>query len=94
MLNLYVKAYQKMTQRPIVATLGPDAVSYNSVTRYLREARFSLSKPESHPAEVQRDLDDSDQAILTALEDIPFASVRQLSRLIYLPSTTVYRPLI
>jgi hypothetical protein len=58
MLNLYVKAHQKMTQPPIVAylslkvmsareihddivtTLGPDAVSYSSVTRYLHEARF------------------------------------------------------
>jgi hypothetical protein len=57
----------------IVATLGPDAVSYSSVTCYLREAWFPPSKPESHPANVQRDLDDSDQAILAALEDCPFA---------------------
>jgi transposase len=81
MLNLYVKAHQKMTQRPIivylslkgmsadeihydtVAGLWPDAVSYSSVTRYLSEARFHPSKPEPHPADVQRDLDDSDQAI-------------------------------
>jgi hypothetical protein len=81
----------------IVVTLGPDAVSYSSVTRCLRETRFPPSKPrpEPHPAEVQRDrdLDDSDQAILAALEDNPFASVRQLSRLTYLPSTIVYRRL-
>jgi hypothetical protein len=30
----------------IITTLGPDAVSYSSVTRYLREARFPPSKPE------------------------------------------------
>jgi hypothetical protein len=107
-LNLYVKAHQKMTQRPIVAdlslkgmsareihdnivaTLESDAVSYGSVTRYLREARFPPSKPEPHPADVQRDLGDSDQDILAALEDSPFASVRQLSRLTHLPSTIVY----
>jgi hypothetical protein len=29
----------------IVATHGTDAVPYNSVTRYLREARFPPSKP-------------------------------------------------
>jgi hypothetical protein len=63
----------------IVATFGPDAVSYSSVTRYLREARFPPSKPEPYPADVQRDLDDSDQAVLAALEDILFGSVRQLS---------------
>jgi hypothetical protein len=73
----------------IVTTLGPDAVSYSSVTCDLREARFPPSKPEPHPTDVQRNLDDSDQAILVALEDSPFASVRQLSRLTHLPSTTV-----
>jgi hypothetical protein len=78
----------------IVATLGPDVVSYSSVTRYLREAQFPPSKPELHPADVQRDLDDSDQAILAALEDSPFVSVRQLSRLAHLSLTTVYRRLI
>jgi hypothetical protein len=30
----------------IAVTLGPDAVSYSSVTCYLREARFPPSKPE------------------------------------------------
>jgi hypothetical protein len=78
----------------IVTTLGSDAVSYSSVTRYLREARSPPSKPEPHPAEVQRDLDDSDQAVLAALEDSPFASVRRLSRLTHLPSTTVNRRLV
>jgi hypothetical protein len=77
----------------IVATRGPDSVSHSSVTRYLRGARFPPSKPEPHPADVHKDLDDSDQAILAALEDSPFASVRQLSRLTHLPSTTVYHRL-
>jgi hypothetical protein len=77
----------------IVAILGPDAVSYSSVTRYFCEARFPPSKPESRPADVQRDLDDSDQMILTALEENSFASVWQLSQLthLHLPSTTAYR---
>jgi hypothetical protein len=77
----------------IVATLGPDAVSYSSDTRYLRAARFPPSKPEPHPADVQRDLDDSDQTILAALKDIPFASVQKLSRPTHLPSMIVYRRL-
>jgi hypothetical protein len=77
----------------IVATLWSDAVAYSSVTRYLRKAQFPSSKPEPYPTDVQRDLDDSYQAILAALEDILFASVRQLSRLTHLPTTTVYRRL-
>jgi hypothetical protein len=47
----------------IVVTLGLDAVSYSSVTNYLHGAQFPPSKPEPHPVDVQRDLDDSDQAI-------------------------------
>jgi hypothetical protein len=42
----------------IAATLGSDAVPYSSVTGFLREPRFSPSKPEFHPTQVQRDLDD------------------------------------
>jgi hypothetical protein len=61
--------------------------------RYLREAGFLPLKSEPHPVDVQRDLDDSDQALLAALEDSPFALVRQFSRLTHLPSTTVYRRL-
>jgi hypothetical protein len=57
----------------ILATLGPDVVSYSSVTRCLRETRFPPSKPEPHPADVQRDLDDSNQVNLAILEDSPFA---------------------
>jgi hypothetical protein len=77
----------------IVATLGPDVVSYSSITRCHHQTRFSPSKPESHPADVQRDLDEPDHAILVALEDSLFASMRQLSRLTHLPSTAVYRRL-
>jgi hypothetical protein len=75
----------------IVATLGPDAVPDRSATHDPGEARFPPSKPEPDPADGQKDFDDSDQAILAALEDSPFASVRQLFRLTHLPSTTVYR---
>jgi hypothetical protein len=69
------------------------ALSSSLITRDLREARFPPSQPERHPADVQKDLDDSDQDILAALEDSPVASVRQLSQLIHLLSTTVYRRL-
>jgi hypothetical protein len=74
----------------IVATFASDALSCNSVTRYLREARFPPPKPEPDPSDLQRDLDDSDQVIVAALEDSPFTSVRRLFRLTHRPSTTVY----
>jgi hypothetical protein len=73
----------------IAATLGPDAMSYTSVTRYIREARCPPSKSEPHRADIQRDLDDLDQVNFAAFGDGPFASL-QLSRLTRLPSMTVY----
>jgi hypothetical protein len=89
-----ISSISSIVRVPVLVNLAsPDAVSYSSVTRYLCEARFPPSKPEPHPADVQRDLNDSDQAILSALEDSLFASVRHLSRLTHLPSTIVYRRL-
>jgi hypothetical protein len=71
-------------------TLEPDAVSYRSVRCYLREAQFPQSSADPTSIEDPQGLDDSDQSILSAPEDGPFAAVRQLSRPTALPSTTVY----
>jgi hypothetical protein len=53
----------------LVATLGPEVVSYSSMTRYLHEASFvSSNSPATMPlAEPQ--FDDCDQAILLALTE-------------------------
>jgi hypothetical protein len=80
--------------RDIVATLGPEAVSYSSVTRYLRDASLSSSNPVPPLPEQERQLDDCDQAILHALAEQPFASIRESSRLTHLAKTTVHRRLI
>jgi hypothetical protein len=40
-------------------------------------------------AEIERAIDDADRAILFALDEHPFACMRELSRLTYLPSPTV-----
>jgi hypothetical protein len=77
----------------LVATLGAEAVSYPSVTRYLREAIFALSNPPDPLPAPEHQLDDSDQVFLLALADQPFASIRQLLRLAHLPRATVHRRL-
>jgi hypothetical protein len=51
---------------------------------------FLLRNQKPHPADVRRDLDDSDQTILAALKHSPFVSVRQLSRLTHLALTIVH----
>jgi DNA-binding Lrp family transcriptional regulator len=73
------------------AILRPDAVAYGTVARYLHDAHCPPSIAEAIWVEVQSSLDDSDRAILSALEENPFASVRQLSWLTHTPATSVYR---
>jgi hypothetical protein len=74
----------------LVPTLGKDAVAYSTVTKYARSAHFP-SRTEANPPEAP-DVERSpiDEAILTALAEFPFSSVRELSRTICLPRSTVY----
>jgi hypothetical protein len=67
--------------RDLRATPGPEAVSYPSVTADLREAKFSHPNPPPISSDADRQLDDSDTALLFALEEPSFASIPQLARL-------------
>jgi hypothetical protein len=69
-------------------------VGYSTVTRHFREAKSPLSTEEASDANDRKPIRDADEAILSALNESPFASVQQLSRLIHPPPTTVYHPLI
>jgi hypothetical protein len=62
----------------IVRTFEPDVVGFSFVMLYLREARCaSLIDPKVAP-NYDHEPDDSDQAILAALSEQPFASLHEL----------------
>jgi hypothetical protein len=75
----------------LACTHWKDAVAYATVTKYARSAQFSGRK-EAIPSEAP-DVERSsvDEAILTALAEFPFSPVRELSRRIRLPRSTVHR---
>ena len=77
----------------LVTTLGTDAVAYTTVTKYARSASFVPKKdgPPNEPTNVEPDL--VGHAILAALAEHPFSSVRELSRRTCLPRSTVHRHL-
>jgi hypothetical protein len=77
----------------LVATLGPEAVSYSCVTGYLLDAIFVSSNSPANIPEAESQFDDCDQAILLALAEQSFALVRELARLTHLPGTTLQRRL-
>jgi hypothetical protein len=81
------------THDDLVTTLGADAdaVSYSSMTHYLRDAVFTSSNPPTALPEPEAQFDDCDYAILLALAEQPFVSVRELSRLTHRPRITVHR---
>jgi hypothetical protein len=74
----------------LVATLGAHPTAYSSVTRHLRETRYSASTDAASLINISMEMHDTDSAVLTALDETPFASIRHLSRLTHLSSATVH----
>jgi hypothetical protein len=75
--------------KDIVARLGPIIMGYRIVARSLREAKFPNLTGEPSDADDRKPFDDADEAILSVLNESPFASLRQLWRLTQLPPATV-----
>jgi hypothetical protein len=75
----------------LVRTLRKDAVAYSTVTKYARSAQFSGRKEASPPEAPDVEPSPINKAILTALAEFPFSSVRELSRRISLLRSTVHR---
>jgi hypothetical protein len=76
-----------------VQTLGEKAVACSTVTKYACSSSFALEKETTAPAPMDVVGNAVDQAILTALAEDPFSSVRELSRRICLPRSTIRRHL-
>jgi hypothetical protein len=66
----------------LVCTLGKDAVTDLTVTKYACSAQFSGRKEATPPEAPDMEYRPVDEAILTALAEFPFpfSSVRELSR--------------
>jgi hypothetical protein len=67
-----------------------EATADSSVTNYFREARVIARGASPFAFAISRHIDESDEAILRALERLSFSSVRQLSYVTH-PQKTVYR---
>jgi hypothetical protein len=76
----------------LVRTLGKDAVTYSMVTKYTRSAQFSGRKEATPPEAPDVERSPLGEEILTALVEFPFrfSSVRELSRRICLPRSTMH----
>jgi hypothetical protein len=72
----------------LTAVPSADAVTYSTVTKYLRQTPFTsiFVEPTEEPATIT-----IDQSIPNALEHYPFSSIRGLYCLTCMPTTTVHR---
>jgi hypothetical protein len=77
----------------LVRRLGKDAASYSTVIKYVRSAQLSGRKEATHPEAPDVERSPIDEAIFTALAEFPFSSVRELSRRICLPRSTMHQHL-
>jgi hypothetical protein len=77
----------------LVRTLEKDAMAYSTVTKYARTAQLSGPNEATPPEAPDMERSPVDEAILTALPEFLFSSVRELSRMICLPRSTVHRHL-
>jgi hypothetical protein len=77
----------------LVRKLGKDAVAFSTVAKCARNAQFSGRKEATPPEAPGVERSPVDEAILTALAEFPFpfSSVRELSRTICFPRSTVHR---
>jgi hypothetical protein len=60
----------------LTAALRREAVAYSSVTGYFRQVHPLPSTWDVPSSDVHKGIDDADQALLSALDATPFASVR------------------
>jgi hypothetical protein len=77
----------------LVRTVGKDAVTYSTVTKYTHSAQFSGRKEAISSEASDVECSPVGEAILTALTEFPFWYVRELSRRICRPRSTVHRHL-
>jgi hypothetical protein len=82
------------SHRNIEATLDPDAIGHSTVTKYLREVQVTHG---SGPTPIS--IEDKcqgliDKAILLALAEDSFASIRRIASKTLIQGTTVYRHLV
>jgi AraC-like DNA-binding protein len=79
--------------RDLEEALGPEAVAHSTVTMYLRTLSFRGKTEDEEIGDQDQPLDKVDEAILKALADEPFPSVRELTQHTCLSRTTVHRHL-
>jgi hypothetical protein len=66
----------RVIHNDLVATLGEEAIAYITTMKFLREALISPDDLTTLSDATSLHIDHSDEAVLRALEELPFSSVQ------------------
>jgi hypothetical protein len=73
-----------------VHVLGSDAIAYSTVTKSIRNDVILPNEPEAEDRAEYEGFSIPDNAILEAVEMIPFASIRQIAKMTFVSPTTLF----
>jgi hypothetical protein len=93
---LHVKelsAKAKDVQTELVQVLGSDAITYSSVAKYIRNYAILQNEPKAEDRAEDQGFSIADNAILEALEMMPFGSIHQIAKMTFIPPTTTFHRL-
>jgi hypothetical protein len=76
-----------------VQVLGSDAIAYSIVTKYIGNDVILQNEPEAEDRAEDQGFSIADNAILKTLEMMPFASIRQIARMTFIPPATGFQRL-
>jgi hypothetical protein len=88
-----LSAKAKHVHTELARVLAADAIACSTMIKYLRKYVILQNEPEAQDRAEDREFSITDNAILEALEMIPFASIRQVARMTFIPPATVFRRL-
>jgi hypothetical protein len=71
-----------------VQVLGSDAITCMTAAKYMRNDLLLQNGPQTEDRTKDQGFSITDNAILEALEMIPFASIRQIAKVTFIPHTT------
>jgi hypothetical protein len=77
----------------IVQLLGSDAFAYSTVTNYLQKDVILQNEPETEDRAEDQGFSIADNAILEALEMLPFPSIHELAKITIIAPATVFHRL-
>jgi hypothetical protein len=86
-----LSAKVKDVHTDLVQVLGPDAIRYSAMSKYVSNDVILQNEPEAGDRAEDENFSITDNAILEAFEIMPFASILRIAKMTFILPTTGFR---